>query len=240
VPPTRLLITCEHGGNRVPPEYAPLFRDHQDLLQSHRGYDAGALLMARELARHFGAPLVYATTTRLLVDLNRSPRHPRLFSEATRCLTRARREQVVAAHHRPYRSQVEGFIRSRIAAGHRVTQVSSHSFTPVMDGVLRNADVGLLYDPARPGERELALRWRRSIRALAPDIRVRFNYPYTGTADGLIPHLRGLFPAERYLGIELEVNQRYPLEGGRAWNRLRGVLVESLEEALGFRRSPTA
>jgi predicted N-formylglutamate amidohydrolase len=232
VPPVKLLVTCEHGGNRVPAEYAPLFRDYQALLQSHRGYDAGALRMARDLAVHFKATLIHATTTRLLVDLNRSPGHPRLFSEATRCLTRARREQVITAHYRPYRSQVERFVGGRIAAGHRVTHVSSHSFTPVMEGVLRNADVGLLYDPARPGERELALRWRRSIRAQASDIRVRFNYPYTGTADGLIPHLRCLFPAERYVGIELEINQRYPLGGGRAWDRLRSVLVESLHHAL--------
>jgi predicted N-formylglutamate amidohydrolase len=230
--PPRLLITCEHGGNQVPGEFRPLFREHGSLLRSHRGYDAGALRMARELAGHFRAALLYSETTRLLVDLNRSPRHPRLFSEAIRALPKAVRDRIVAEHHRPYRGQVERYIGDMIAAGHRVVHVSSHSFTPIMAGVVRNADVGLLYDPLRPGERELARRWRRSIQELDPGVRVRLNYPYAGKADGLTSHLRRLFPAGRYVGIELEINQRYPLAGNRAWRKLRRVLVESLADVL--------
>lgn len=229
---TPLLITCEHGGNKVPVEYAQLFSGYEALLATHRGYDRGALRMARDFARHFKAPLIYATTTRLLADLNRSPGHPGLFSEATRGLPREVREKILARYHRPYRSQVEHRVRDRVAAGQRVFHLSSHSFTPVMDGVVRDADVGLLYDPSRPGERALALRWRRSIRDLDPDLRVRMNYPYAGKADGLIPHLRRHFAADRYVGIELEINQRFPLEGGRAWSSLRRVLVQSLDDAL--------
>ena len=230
--PTRPLVTCEHGGNCVPGGYRGLFAGHGALLRSHRGHDPGSLRMARDLAGHFAVPLVHSTTTRLLVDLNRSPGHPRLFSQATRGLPRESRDRLVANHHRPYRSEVERQIGRRIAAGHRVVHVSSHSFTPVLDGVVRNADVGLLYDPARPGERALAQRWRRSIRELDPAIRVRLNYPYAGKADGLTTHLRRLFAANSYAGIELEINQRHPLAGGRAWRRLRRILVESLENAL--------
>ena len=228
----RLLVTCEHGGNRVPTEYRGLFDDHRALLQSHRGYDPGSLRMAQDLADHFATPLVHSTTTRLLVDLNRSPGHPRLFSEATRGLPRARRDRLVENHHRPYRSQVERRIGRGIAGGHRLVHLSSHSFTPVLDGVVRNADVGLLYDPARPGERELARRWQASIRVLNPAIRVRLNYPYAGKADGLTTHLRRLFPSRSYVGIELEINQCHPLAGGRAWSKLRRILVESLDNVL--------
>lgn len=230
--PSRLLVTCEHGGNRVPAGYRGLFDDHRALLHSHRGYDRGSLRMAQDLADHFGAPLIFSTTTRLLVDLNRSPGHPRLFSEATRGLPRAVRDRLVENHHRPYRSQVERRIGCEVAAGRRVVHLSSHSFTPVLDGVVRNADVGLLYDPARPGERALARRWQASIRELDPAIRVRLNYPYAGKADGLTTHLRRLFPSRSYVGIELEINQCHPLAGGRAWSRLRRSLVESLADAL--------
>ena len=82
--PISLLITCEHGGNRIPPRYRPLFRGFEALLQTHRGFDPGALTMARELAKAFKAPLFVSTVSRLLVDLNRSIGHPRLYSEATR------------------------------------------------------------------------------------------------------------------------------------------------------------
>ena len=72
------VITCEHGGNRIPAPYRDLFHTHQALLDSHRGYDPGALIMARALATAFAAPLVTSTVSRLLVDLNRSVGHPRL------------------------------------------------------------------------------------------------------------------------------------------------------------------
>ena len=79
-----LVITCEHGGNRIPRPYRDLFQAHQALLDTHRGFDPGALIMARELATAFAAPLVASTVSRLLVDLNRSIGHPRLHYEAIR------------------------------------------------------------------------------------------------------------------------------------------------------------
>ena len=54
----RLLITCEHGGNRIPARYRPLFRRHRAALESHRGYDPGALAVARDIAAAFDAELV--------------------------------------------------------------------------------------------------------------------------------------------------------------------------------------
>ena len=84
--PTRILISCEHGGNRAPPPYRALFAGEEGRLATHRGYDIGILPFARVLARELAAPLHAATVTRLLVDLNRSQRSPSLFSPLTRTL----------------------------------------------------------------------------------------------------------------------------------------------------------
>src|SRR5689334_17093692 len=84
-----ILITCEHGGNRIPPKYRALFRNARALLDSHRGYDAGALAMARDLAAALQAPLISSTVSRLLVDLNRSVGHPRSHHEAIRAIAPA-------------------------------------------------------------------------------------------------------------------------------------------------------
>ena len=46
-----LLLTCEHGGNRIPPRYRTLFQGHRRLLESHRGYDRGALAVAILMSR---------------------------------------------------------------------------------------------------------------------------------------------------------------------------------------------
>lgn len=59
-----LIITCEHGGNRIPTPYRDLFLGHQTLLSSHHGFDPGALSMARTLADAFAAPLVSSTVSR--------------------------------------------------------------------------------------------------------------------------------------------------------------------------------
>lgn len=226
------LVTCEHGGNRIPAAYRDEFAGHEALLASHRGYDPGALTMARELARRIGAPLFYSTVSRLLVDLNRSPGHPRLHAEAIEWLPAASRRRIFERHYLPFRARAAGVIAATLARGGRVIHLSSHSFTPVLDGIERRADVGLLYDPARPGEAVLARAWAACLKARAPGLRVRRNYPYAGTSDGFTAWLRRRFAASDYIGIELEINQRIVLAGGRDWRRLRTVVVEALLQAL--------
>jgi len=229
------LITCEHGGNRIPSPYRRLFRGRRDLLDSHRGYDPGALAMARAMAKAFRAPLVTSTISRLLIDLNRSIGHPHLFSVVTRGAPAKLRAKIVEQHYVPYRLQVERLVRQSVSRGQRVIHISSHSFTPELDGKVRRADVGLLYHPARRAETELCARWKASLAAFAPALRVRRNYPYAGKGDGLVSHLRLRFPRGAYVGIELEVNQRIVLAAGRRWTALRGVLIDSLRAACAAR-----
>lgn len=228
----RFLITCEHGGNRVPQRYRDCFAGQEALLHSHRGYDPGALAVARDLARALQAPLIFATTSRLLVDLNRSPGHPALHAEAIRRLPETTRHEILEKYYLPFRSHTEQSISRAIEDGQRVIHLSSHSFTPVLEGVVRQADVGLLYDPARPGEVALCRAWLTCIRHQAPQLRVRRNYPYTGKSDGLTAYLRRRFAADCYCGIELEVNQCLVASGRPPWLNVRAALVTALLQAL--------
>lgn len=230
--PISLLITCEHGGNRIPPRYRPLFRGFEALLQTHRGFDPGALTMARELAKAFKAPLFVSTVSRLLVDLNRSIGHPRLYSEATRTASKEVRREILEAHYLPYRSQAEAHIAGEVTKGRRVIHISSHSFTPVLDGEVRKADIGLLYDPARAGELDLCRQWQAALNELAPDLGVRRNYPYRGSSDGFTAWLRKRFAEKDYAGIELEINQQLVAARSRAWRELRRQVRAALKQAL--------
>ena len=230
------LVTCEHGGKQIPASCRSLFHGYEALLKTHRGYDPGALLMAQELARSFAAPLVTSTVSRLLVDLNRSLGHPQLFSKATRHLPASRRTQIIEQHYLPYRQRVEHLVRQFVTLGRRVVHISSHSFTPVLDGKVRRADVGLLYDPGRDGEVELCARWKTLLAAGAPKLRVRRNYPYAGKGDGLTSYLRRRFTSDAYVGIELEVNQGIVLAGGPRWAALRGLLTDTLHQASATER----
>ena len=230
-----LVITCEHGGNRIPAPYRGLFHAHHALLDSHHGYDPGALIMARALALTFAAPLVVSTVSRLLVDLNRSVGHPRLHSEATRNAPAEVRQRILKHYYQPYRAQAERFVRQAIAERHLVIHVSSHSFTPELDGKVRKADIGLLYDPSRTGEADLCERWKASFEACAPGLIVRRNYPYAGNGDGLTAWFRRRLAPSTYVGIELEVNQSHVIRAGRHWTAIRKVILKSLFRALASR-----
>ncbi len=225
------LVTCEHGGNRIPAEYAGVFRGWRRILATHRGFDPGALAMARQLAAALDAPLVASTVSRLVVDLNRSLGNPRVWSDATRVLPPAGKQRIVRRHYAPYRQRVEALVSDAVAAGRRVIHLSSHSFTPVLDGHLRNADVGLLYDPTRPSETAMAARWKAAFAEHAPALRVRRNYPYKGRNDGLTSSLRRRFPSDSYVGMEIELNHGLMAHGPR-WRRLRGAVVTTLKVAL--------
>jgi len=232
-----LVITCEHGGNRIPAPYRDLFPAHQALLNSHRGYDRGALTMARALAKSFAAPLVASTVSRLVVDLNRSSGHPRLHSEASRKAPAEVRQQILQHYYQPYRARAERFVTQSIAYHGSVIHLSSHSFTPKLNGNIRNADIGLLYDPARPGEVDLCEHWKKSLKTCAPELNVRRNYPYAGRGDGLTAWFRRRLPPGAYVGIELEVNQKHVVRAGRYWAAMRKVIIESLCTALASHRA---
>jgi len=228
-----LLISCEHGGNAVPPEYAPLFAHWRDLLVSHRGFDAGALVTAGALAAACDAPLFAATTSRLVVDLNRSVGHPGLFSEITKPLAAAVKKKILAEHYQPHRQAVTAAVAGLRDQGKTVLHIASHSFTPRLAGVTRRCDVAFLYAPGRTAEKAFCLDWMRALARLAPGLLLRRNYPYRGTADGLTTALRRRF-GEGYLGIELEVNQRFVQAGEADLAALDDRLVASLEHALAM------
>ena len=228
----RVVITCEHGGNDIPAAYRSCFKGHEAALESHRGHDAGALALARDLAAMCRAPLVYSTISRLLVELNRSPGHPRLYSDITRVLPDDEKRELYSKYYLPYREKVERSILAALRACERVVHVSSHSFTPVLDGEARNADIGLLYDPSRAPERRLCLAWQAALQKAGPGLVVRRNYPYRGTSDGLTTHLRRHFPAPQYTGIEIEVNQKHSAGSARHWATLRKAIADAFQAAL--------
>ncbi len=188
--------------------------------------------MARELAAALEAPLLSSTVSRLLVDLNRSVGHARFHLAAVRDAGPAVREAIVERYYQPYRAQAGQYVQRAVARGRRVIHVSSHSFTPVLDGAVRTADVGLLYDPARAGEVALCERWQAALKALAPDLNVRRNYPYAGKGDGLTRELRGRYSPRTYVGIELEINQKHVEGPADRFRALRRAIIEALRAAL--------
>jgi predicted N-formylglutamate amidohydrolase len=226
-----VIVSCEHAVNTVPGPFASLFRGYDKILRSHRGYDIGAPLLADLLAARFGVAAHLSTVTRLIVDLNRSVRNPRRFSEISRRLTPRQKEDVMEEYYRPYRRKIESEIGRLCSRGKGVLHLSVHTFTPVLEGKVRFADIGLLYDPSRKREGLFCRGWKLALRGEDPTLKVRLNYPYSGKSDGLTTHLRTLFGGEVYLGIEIEVNQKYALGKKKRWLGVQRAILNSITSA---------
>ncbi len=214
----------------MPPEYVHLFRGAADVLSSHRGMDFGALEVAEALGRKLRVQPVTATTTRLLVDLNRSVHHRTVFSDYSRTLSSAERAEVLAKHYLPYRTKVERNLERALSGGAVVVHIAAHSFTPILEGEARNCDVGLLYDPASTLERYFADAWHEALRERLPALRIRRNYPYRGTSDALVTFLRRKHGTRRYAGLELEINQKHV--GTALWPKLVTAVAGATAEAI--------
>lgn len=227
----QLLFTCEHASNRIPGGLWRAMDRAGDALQTHRGYDVGTGELGRFLATTFSAPLFPGKWSRLLIELNRSPHHYRLWSEFSRALPAATKARLLKDYYHRHRLTVETAIRRHQSSGRPVLHLGLHSFTPVLAGTTRRADIGLLYDPHRRAERDFCDRWKRLLENHDSDLVVRRNYPYRGVADGLTTHLRKQFNERRYLGIELEVNQRFPTSNRILWVKLMKVIAETLGAA---------
>ncbi|MEQ8318434.1 MAG: N-formylglutamate amidohydrolase [Phycisphaerales bacterium] len=229
--PDVVVLSCEHGGNEVPPAYAHLFEGAEDVRASHRGWDIGALGVAQRMACVTSYPLVACTFTRLLVEPNRSPDSGDVFSRFTRDLDDAARSTIMRDYYDRHRGSVERMLHDAIAAGRRVLHVGIHSCTDELDGRVRELEVSLLFDPDRGSEASVCGAWNAELARLEPTWRLPFNEPYKGTDDGLTTWLRGKFPADSYAGVEVEVRQGL-IGGVNARRRVGSVLARALAAAL--------
>ncbi len=203
----KLILTCEHGGNIIPPKYKYLFNNSESILKSHRGYDPGALDFFDYLS-DLADFKISSSISRLLVELNRSKGHPQLFSEFSAELTFQEKQLLLDTYYFPYRHEVQEKIDSFIDQGEKVFHLSIHSFTSTLNSIERNADIGILYDSSRTQEKLLSRKLKGNLLQYSDELSIRYNYPYLGKADGFTTYLRKKFPVN-YSGIELEVNQIY-------------------------------
>ena len=222
----KLVVTCEHAFPDIPKKYQYLFISEPEILSTHEAFDLGAYDIYKTLQ-----PLsdfsIHQEVGRLLVETNRSQWNRKLFSRFSTVLPDEDKKEILEDYYYSYREKVQESIMNYILNGDKVLHLSVHSFTPELFGRRRNADIGVLYDPANIWEKELALKLKAIMQKKAPDIKVRFNYPYLGKADGFTTSLRKSFP-ENYAGIELEINQKWS-ENNKMEEVIRNLVYDSIK-----------
>jgi predicted N-formylglutamate amidohydrolase len=200
-----IILTCEHAGNQVPVRYRSVF-ENEPALDSHRGWDLGALDITVGLSEALDIPCFVHHTTRLLVDINSSIGSNQLFSEFSQPLGDEDKQLLLDKYYFPYRLRVENAIAM---TSKPVLHLSVHTFAPVSENVEHTADIGILVNLEREFERGISEKLSSVLKDSLPSYSVRQHVTSNGTADRFTTYLRTRFSDEEYAGIEIEVNQKF-------------------------------
>ncbi len=141
---------------------------------------------------------------------------------------------MLVRYYHPYHQKIRSILQDNLSAKLLTIHLSIHTFTPVLDGVKRKADVGILYDPSSDSECRTADWLKKNIREQIDGIRVRRNYPYKGISDGLTAWLRKKYSYAVYCGIEIEINQKHYMEKTAIWKQLSVLLPRIIGELHNF------
>lgn len=204
-----LVLTGDHAGNFVPPEFKDLGLPAADLTR-HIAWDIGAGGVARRMARLLDAPAVLARISRLVIDPNRPLGEPESIPAVSdgspipgnQNLTAADLTARAELSFHPYHQAIDRTIERQRLAGRRPAVLSIHSFTPQLNiaGKPRPWHIGVMYSY----DRELA---DYLIGALAErgDLVVGKNEPYSGYRHGYALKRHGL--AQDLPHAQLEIRQ---------------------------------
>lgn len=209
MPKRQFLFLCEHASSSLPGWARPFFpKKAKEILESHKGWDAGAPDLARRLARGLKGPLHCGTHSRLLLDLNRSVHSKNLWSYWSKKMPEVLKQKSLSEFYVPYREHASRNLARLVSRG-PVGIFAVHSFVPVLNGKTRSTDVGLLFHHASDKERLLAESLRFYLSRQLPDWKIHFNLPYRGFTDCFLNDLSEQYQANLdVVGLFLEFNQR--------------------------------
>lgn len=184
----RTVIICDHASNRVPKSLKNLGLSKKDL-QKHVAWDPGTETIGRYMQKALGTPLVLASYSRLVVDLNRGHDNAECMRDESdgvkipgnKGLTKAqgkqRLDEIFWPYHDVVDAEIEKFLRKKTIP----LLMSIHSFTPVMKGFRRPWHIGVMWDRENPVARKLVSNLRKN----NPKLTIGENEPYSLKGHGL-------------------------------------------------------
>ena len=218
-----LLIVADHAGNAMPRSLARLGIPESECMR-HIAWDPGIAMVGRVIADALDATLVQQNYSRLVIDCNRWPGAQASIAEISERtpvpgnigLSEAHKAVRVREIFRPYHDRIDAELSRRRQAGRPVALIAMHSFTPVLDGVARPWQIGVLYNHDRRFAHRVIPLLKRQQELVVGD-----NEPYciTDDSDYTIPvhaERRGL----HHVAIEIRQDLIGDEAGQRAWGAL--------------------
>ncbi len=206
------IVTSEHASGKLPESLKTRLEDDLNSRETHEIFDPGTRTIAEELAQILNCPLLLGEYSRLAIDLNRSIGNPSQFSEIVFDLCETEKARLITEIYLPFREETKRKIEEAQEKGETVVHLSIHSFTKVFKGVNRDVDIGILYDDQNQAESKFCKSLVKLLRTVLPEQTIRSNEPYHGREDGHTTALRKRYPAEQYIGIEIEFSQALELQ----------------------------
>ncbi|GHD04979.1 N-formylglutamate amidohydrolase [Tianweitania populi] len=215
-----LLLVADHAGRKLPSRYNSLGLPPSEF-ERHIAYDIGVEATTRGLARVLGVPAVLCHFSRLLIDPNRGDDDPTLIRQlydgtvipGNYPMSAAERESRLNSFYRPYHQAVaEAVERVSQASGRAPFIFSVHSFTPVMQGIVRPWHVGVLWDM------DHRVAWPLiEMLAADPALRVGDNEPYDGALRGDTMYSHAITQGFAHALIEIRQDLIADQEGVDGW-----------------------
>jgi len=178
-----VLLVCDHASRRFPAAVASLGLDEQGQ-RCHLAWDIGAGAVTERIAAELQVTAVLAEYSRLVVDCNRNLMDPSAFLEfgdgriipGNRGLSQQAKDVRASEIFWPYHHAIDVEIRRLATAERAPAFYSVHSFTPILDGVKRDCEIGVMWDADRPTAEIVIDGFRRH------GYNVGDNEPYSGKA----------------------------------------------------------
>ena len=186
-----MLLVCDHASRRFPKALGSMGLD-PFARRCHLAWDIGAGPLTECLADSLGVTAVLAQYSRLVVDCNRDLFDPGAFLEfgdgvvihGNRNLNQEQKDRRASELYWPYHYAIDLELKRLAAFDYPTGFFAIHSFTPVMNGVSRDVEIGILWDADRSTAEVLIEGFRKA------GFEVGDNEPYSGKApqDFTIDH----------------------------------------------------
>jgi len=180
---TPVLLVCDHASSRFPETLGDMGLD-PFARRCHLALDIGAGALTERLSESLGVTAVLAQYSRLVVDCNRQLLDPSaflvfgdgIFIPGNNNLGDAARKQRSDAIYWPYHKAIADQVTRLRNIGPPPLFVSIHSFTPVLNGVSRSWEMGVLWDADEQAAKIVIDELRSA------GYKVGDNEPYSGKA----------------------------------------------------------
>ena len=232
-----VLLVCDHASCRFPESLGDMGLD-PFARRCHLAVDIGAGPLTERLSKSLGVTAVLAQYSRLVVDCNRQLLDPSaflvfgdgIFVPGNSNLLQADKDVRSEAIYWPYHSAIEEQIGRLKTIGPPPFFVSLHSFTPVLNGVSRSWEMGVLWDK----DEEVATIMLEELRGAG--FKVGDNEPYSGKApqDFTVDHHAEEIEL-RHAAIEIRQDLIDDDAGVDEIAELFHRIIESIPERIGLR-----